>query len=117
MSRPTEWTDSETEAARANYHLPPDEFRRKTGRTKQAAKAHLRYVSRPEVRERKNAQKVALRLARKENPLPKVELNTAVAPPPEVIIDAIKRASAPRTLTAIICGDPAPGFSALERRA
>lgn len=37
--------------------------------------------------------------------------------PPEVIADALRRAAAPRSLTAMICGDPAPGQSALDRRA
>ena len=35
--------------------------------------------------------------------------------PPEVIEDAIKRANAPRSLTARLMGDPEPGRLALER--
>lgn len=114
MTEYMEWTDIDTQLARDNYHLPPDEFYRATKRTKQAARAHLKYVDRPEVRARKNAQKVALRLAQKASPPPRL---SSVAPPPEAISDALKRATTPRSLTSIICGDPAPGFSALERRA
>ena len=44
-----------------------------------------------------------------------------VQPPPnvpsDVLHDARRRLTAPRTLTAWLCGDPAPGQSALERRA
>lgn len=114
MSRPTEWLASETELARANYHLPPAQFQRITGRTKQAARAHLKYISRADVRERKNAQKVALRLAMKQ-----CQPTAAVAPivvPDEVIAEAARRAAAPRSLTGIVMGDPPIGFSALERR-
>lgn len=117
MSRPVEWSDSDTQLARDNYHLRPDEFYRATRRTKQAARAHLKYVSRPEVRARKNAQKAALRLERKANPLPKVDISAAIFVPDQVRADAVRRASAPRSLTGIICGDPPIGFSALERRA
>jgi hypothetical protein len=37
--------------------------------------------------------------------------------PSEVIEAAVRRATAPRSLTAILMGDPPAGFSALERRA
>jgi hypothetical protein len=39
-----------------------------------------------------------------------------VAVPPEAWADANRRHNTPRTLSAWICGDPAPGFSALDRR-
>jgi hypothetical protein len=37
-------------------------------------------------------------------------------PTPEMIADARRRAVAPRTLTSSVCGDPAPGQSALDKR-
>jgi hypothetical protein len=37
-------------------------------------------------------------------------------PTPEMIEDARRRAVAPRTLTSSVCGDPAPGQSALDKR-
>lgn len=53
--------------------------------------------------------------ARVVNPRP-----TAVPPiiiPPEVLEDRDHRSDlAPRNLTAAFCGDPLPGYSALERR-
>lgn len=36
--------------------------------------------------------------------------------PDEVFTDRHHRINAPRTLTAIFCGDPAPGWSALDRK-
>lgn len=36
--------------------------------------------------------------------------------PPEAIADRDRRIKAPRSLTALLCGDPAPGQSALDRR-
>lgn len=37
-------------------------------------------------------------------------------PPPEVMAEAIRAMAAPRDITAIICGDPPLGRSALSRR-
>lgn len=39
------------------------------------------------------------------------------AVPADALMEARRRAMAPRSLTAWICGDPAPGSSALDRRA
>jgi DNA-binding CsgD family transcriptional regulator len=36
--------------------------------------------------------------------------------PVEVFIDRDAREKTPRTLTAVLCGDPAPGWSALDRK-
>jgi hypothetical protein len=36
--------------------------------------------------------------------------------PDEVLADRDKRSNAPRSLSALICGDPAPGQSALDKR-
>lgn len=103
MSRPTEWTEQETALARANMHLPADDFYRATNRTKQAARAHIRYVDHPELWERQVARKARVR---REQGIPERLVTTKHEPPIEVIVDAIKRASIPRSLTAILCGDP-----------
>jgi hypothetical protein len=86
------------------------------GRTYAGVKCRLRYVNlstedRAEANRKKRARRVVppryqKRAASKDD-----------AVPPEVIADAIRRATAPRSVTAWICGDPAPGQSALERRA
>lgn len=44
-------------------------------------------------------------------------VNTRIDIPPEVEADRDRRLLAQRSLTATLLGDPAPGFSALERRA
>lgn len=111
------WTDEETEYARINLHLKDAEFLETVGRTKQAAKAHLRYIDNPEHRAKIIARK-AMRdrrtaewLARRGTEKLRQDIPSAV------LKDAIRRNSAPRSVTSWICGDPAPGQSALERRA
>lgn len=42
--------------------------------------------------------------------VPRVEV------PEHVIADAMRRATAPRSLTAILCGDPPTGFTSLDRK-
>ena len=44
------------------------------------------------------------------------EYSTREAKPQHVFEDAARRAEAPRTLTAVLMGDPPIGFSALDRR-
>lgn len=39
-----------------------------------------------------------------------------VRPPPEVLAERDATLSLPRTLTSLLCGDPPPGRSALDRR-
>jgi hypothetical protein len=54
----------------------------------------------------------------RKNPVATEILNAVrphVPPPQEVLIDRDRRLLAPRTLTAIMMGDPAPGQSALDR--
>ncbi len=36
--------------------------------------------------------------------------------PESILADRDRRSSAPRTMTALLCGDPAPGQSALDKR-
>lgn len=40
----------------------------------------------------------------------------AVTIPPEVLEDRVRRLTAPRSITALLMGDPCPGKSALDRR-
>ncbi len=37
-------------------------------------------------------------------------------PSPKALIERAKRQDAPRSLTALLCGDPAPGQSALDKK-
>lgn len=43
-------------------------------------------------------------------------VSSAARPSPDLIEDAMRRSSAPRSLTAALFGDPPVGFSALDRR-
>lgn len=107
MRRLSPWTDEETELARLHYKrgVSPEEFLAKTGRTKDAAKRRFEYVDRPEVRERHIKKQQMYRDAAKASG----DMHTAarkVAVPPDVLQDAKRRASAPRSLTGVLMGDP-----------
>jgi hypothetical protein len=93
----TSWKPEETAIARRMFadDESPDAFLAKLGRSETAAREH---VKRADVRVRTEVRAVT----------PKI--------PACVIADAVRRATAPRSLTADVCGDPAPGQSALDRR-
>jgi len=118
MTEYQKWTEAETELARANLHLRAKEFLEKTGRTRQAAKCHLNYVDNPETARKRAEAKAAYKRTNEEYraKLKGKWVPDRNVPPPEVIEDAIRRATAPRSITAILCGDPCPGFSALDRK-
>lgn len=103
--RPTRWTIEETKLARRmiEENATEAEFWEAFGRTRSMAVDRIRYVDVPRYRDR-----------RKNSPKPPPNPTKAI--PDEVIADAFRRASAPRSITAFVFGDPAPGFSALDRR-
>ncbi len=45
-----------------------------------------------------------------------VKCEKRVEAPDKVFIEAHRRIKAPRSITAWLCGDPPPGYSALDRR-
>jgi hypothetical protein len=102
--------------ARELIGLPPAEFLEQVGRTKDAAKAHFKYLAKPGVREAIEAKRAAALQKRAQWVDRKAADELKAMVPAEVIEDAIHRLTAPRSTTAWICGDPAPGRSALERR-
>jgi hypothetical protein len=101
--RPTKWTKEELELARRllKERKPDSEFRKLLGRSKAHAQRVVLYT--PELL---NHDRRALDLSIE----PRIDV------PPHVRADANRRAMAPRTLSAWICGDPAPGQSALDKR-
>jgi hypothetical protein len=96
------WTDDETALARRMFAegKPDSEFRRLLGRSKFSARTRLYRLHFP------TDGYDWLDLPREKR----------FDVPPEAWAEASRRFSAPRTLTAWICGDPAPGFSALDQR-
>ncbi len=97
------WTPEETELARQMLldRESPEAFVLKTGHTKQAARDRIN-------RTRHNQElKTGLGI-RGTSAIIKVA--------PDVMQEAWSRNSAPRTLTAWLMGDPAPGRSAGDRR-
>ncbi len=45
-----------------------------------------------------------------------VKCEKRIAAPTQVFVEADRRTRTPRTITAWLCGDPAPGYSALDRK-
>lgn len=105
--RPTRWTDEETALARKLIaaNATDAEFWEAFGRTRSMAVDRIRYVDVPRYRNRGKCSRTP------------IIIHPMKAIPDEVFADAYKRASAPRSITAFVFGDPAPGFSALDRRA
>lgn len=103
--RPSKWTQEELELARRLLaeRKPDSVFRKLLGRSKAHAQGIVLYYP-----ERLNHDRRALGAT--------IELELRVNVPPHVREDADRRAVAPRTLSARICGDPAPGQSALDKR-
>jgi hypothetical protein len=100
------WTEEEIALARRMLaeKQPDSEFRERLGRSKICAQ---RRFFRAHHYDDSIADWTRLGLRHE----PRVDV------PPDVRADANRRAAAPRTLSAWLCGDPAPGWSALDRRA
>jgi hypothetical protein len=104
------WSEAETELARALIarRASDAEFRKQLGRSKRCAYARVARV---------NAQipgGPAKRALMVKPPSCSPEMRIVV--PTSAWDDANHRAFAPRSLTAWLCHDPAPGRSALDRR-
>ncbi len=102
------WNDEDTKKARELIAAGADNstFLREIGRSKPAAYARIRYVDCPET----------YRLSRLREKAKAVEYSPPFRIPSEVLEAARLRLSANLSLTAILCGDPRPGQSALDRK-
>lgn len=91
------WSAEDTAIARQMFvnQGPSEAFLAKLGRPETAARERIKRVD--------SRAKTEARAA-----LPKI--------PTRVVLDAVRRATAPRSLTALAFGDPPPGYSALDRR-
>jgi hypothetical protein len=117
----TRWTEYETVKARELLatEIGEREFQRLTGRTKAAAFARIKYLDNPGFRDRciDNASRNRKRYEKRVyDPSTPHYVESGPHVPGHLLIDAERRLMAPRTITAMLCGDPAPGFSALEKR-
>ena len=84
------------------------------GRTGKAIRTRAYYISlTPEERHEMNIRKGR---GRRPTFQPKRWTSSAITPPPAVEADRARRMRAPRSLTAILMGDPISGQSALDRR-
>ena len=101
------WTDEDTKMARRMLleNATEEEFIEAFGRGKKSAQDRMRHVDGTRIRDR-----------RKEAPKPAQAIEHSKGIPAEVLEDAVRRACAERSITAMLCGDPAPGQSALDKR-
>jgi hypothetical protein len=109
------WTPEESALARQLMVIGASDetFREQVGRSKRAARSHIRWVDDAKFREEsKERRQIAARA------VPRVMTTIASRPQPlpEQIEAALHRNYAPRSVTASLLGDPAPGQSALDRR-
>lgn len=96
------WTTEQTDLARQMIERGEDEaaFLTQLGRSKKSAIARVdRLKDRPMTRA-----------------CPNIPTSGRVEVPDHVKIEASQRAAAPRSLTAILCGDPPVGYTQLDRR-
>lgn len=114
--RSSNWTPEETELARKLLAegAPEREFERQIGRTKEAAKTRIQTLNYRARRAEADRFRTLSGSRCKKSEYRRVEAEAAI--PPEVIADSVRRSDAPRSLTAMLCGDPPPGYSALDRR-
>lgn len=97
------WTEAATEQARKmiRERAPASDFVEIFGTTRKAAMARIRHVD--HFQDRKTRDKGLI-------------MPRAPEIPEEVIVERVKRATAARTLTGFVFGDPPLGFSALDKR-
>ena len=118
------WSDEDTATARILLarNASFEEFFTILGRSKAASKTRIQYLDNENVRYRKyehvKRQRTHRRLTGSAPPPSQrhVTRMSAGAPPAHVLADAAARSNAPRTLSAMLLGDPPIGFSALDRR-
>lgn len=114
------WTDEDTQTliamqAAGRSHA---EIGRAVDRTGASCKEKWRWIRRSaEImdarRERTNGARREKRQSESTNIFRAVVKQTA---PDQLFIERERRMMAPRSLTGFLCGDPAPGFSALDRK-
>jgi hypothetical protein len=116
MTKSQRWSDADTKLAieMIDSDAPEREFLKVFGRTKNAAYSRARYVTDAEFREKRLLRDRANR-ARNSNAVGHI-VTASSSPPAHIFVEARERANAPRSLTAWLCGDPAPGTSMLDRR-
>ncbi|SFM00153.1 hypothetical protein SAMN03159423_4831 [Bradyrhizobium sp. NFR13] len=109
------WTEDQDALARRLFQIEASEetFREQLGRTKRAARLRLRYLDDAGFRLAAKERKATARYA-----APKKIVSIASRPQPsgDQLETALHRNYAPRSVTASLLGDPAPGQSALDRR-
>jgi hypothetical protein len=105
------WTTEQENTAKVLLAAKADNatFLEKVGRTKQAAYAHWHYIK--SGRPKRERRTVYL-----DGNVGGAEVKSTARPTEEMLIDARRRASAPRPLTAWLNGDPPPGQSALDKK-
>jgi hypothetical protein len=91
-----------------------------SGRSKEQIKGKLRWETMSKEKKAERRERInKLRTASgeyKSTPRPDKPAALAVRAPAEVMEDRARRMAAPKTITGMLCGDPPPGWSALDRK-
>lgn len=107
MNFKSKWNDEDTKMARRMLleNATEEEFIEAFGRGRKSAQDRMRHVDGLRHRDR-----------RRSAPVHTDAIAHPKGIPADVIEDALKRACAERSITSLLCGDPAPGWSALDKR-
>lgn len=117
------WSSEDTVIAQTMNEsgAPNEEIARRLGRSRKAVNARLAWLRLPQ--EKKDYRAARKRKYEKDNYVGRNAKKTgfftpSARPAEDVIVERDRRlALQPRDLTALLFGDPLPGYSALERRA
>lgn len=109
------WSDQDTETARQLLARGAKnaEFLETISRSREASRERIKYLDDPIFRERTKNRAKSLRYYGD----PALILVRSSGPVAEhLLADAERRMAAPRSITSFVFGDPAPGWSALDRK-
>lgn len=118
--RPIPWTPQDEELAKKllEARATEAEFQEKLGRSKAASYAHFYYLKHGD---KNRPDRIRLRPSRGKNIVGEEGASADVVlsyarPAVQLLEEAKQRLLAPRSITAMLCGDPPPGYSALDKK-
>lgn len=107
------WTPEQTQLARELFarRATEAEFRNAIGRSREAAREHVKWKDDPDHREMRNIARAGRRATARGYRSAEI-----VGVPERLRHEANERASAPQTLTGFVFGDPPIGYRAIDRK-
>jgi hypothetical protein len=113
------WLPEHTQLARELFarRASEAEFRETLGRSKQAAREHVKWKDDPEYRAKRNISRASGKAPSKNRRRSFGQIHVDRPTTPERLRqEANERASAPQTLTGFVFGDPPIGYRAIDRK-